>query len=150
MSEFNISVPGGESKRLKTGGKYCPADIVVTAEGRVPVEEKDVNFYDYDGTLLYSFTAAQAAELLLVYQRPICIAHRFAADELLHMLYNLFLIKLKRFSQHYLCTTICRFSYFFFAKVAGTKLEHKYGEWSEDQYNRIVAYCVYGCNKRIF
>ena len=33
MSDFNITVPGGESKKLKTGGKYCPADIVVTAEG---------------------------------------------------------------------------------------------------------------------
>jgi hypothetical protein len=33
MSDFNITVPGGESKRLKTGGKYCPSDIVVTAEG---------------------------------------------------------------------------------------------------------------------
>lgn len=33
MSEFNISIHGGESKRLLTGGKYCPADIVVTAEG---------------------------------------------------------------------------------------------------------------------
>ena len=33
MSDFNITVPGGESKRLKTAGKYCPADIVVTAEG---------------------------------------------------------------------------------------------------------------------
>lgn len=63
MSEFNITVPGGESKRLKTGGKYCPADIVVTAEGRLPVEEKDVNFYDYDGTLLYSYTLAEAQAL---------------------------------------------------------------------------------------
>lgn len=33
MSEFNITIPGGESKRLKTGGKYCPEDILVTAEG---------------------------------------------------------------------------------------------------------------------
>ena len=32
MSDFNITIPGGESKRLKTGGKYCPTDIVVTAE----------------------------------------------------------------------------------------------------------------------
>lgn len=32
MSEFNFSIPGGASKRLKTGGKYCPDDIIVTAE----------------------------------------------------------------------------------------------------------------------
>ena len=30
---------------------------------RVPVEEKDVNFYDYDGTLLYSYTVAEAQAL---------------------------------------------------------------------------------------
>lgn len=33
MSDFALTIPGGESKRLKTGGKYCPDDIVVTAEG---------------------------------------------------------------------------------------------------------------------
>ena len=38
MSDFNITVPGGESKRLKTGGKYCPADIVVTAENIDPLD----------------------------------------------------------------------------------------------------------------
>lgn len=35
MSEFAINIPGGESRRLKTGGKYCPADILVTAEGSI-------------------------------------------------------------------------------------------------------------------
>ena len=32
MSEFNISIPSGESRKLKTGGKYCDRDIVVTSE----------------------------------------------------------------------------------------------------------------------
>ena len=32
MSDFNVSLTGGQAKRLLTGGKYCPADIVVTAE----------------------------------------------------------------------------------------------------------------------
>lgn len=63
MSEFNISIPGGESKRLKTGGKYCPADILVAAEKSGPVVEKDVNFYDYDGQLLYSYSLAEAQAL---------------------------------------------------------------------------------------
>lgn len=63
MSAFNISIPGGESKRLKTGGTYCPADIVVTAEKSGPVVEKDVNFYDYDGQLLYSYSLAEAQAL---------------------------------------------------------------------------------------
>lgn len=30
---IDIMVPGGESRRLLTGGKYCPDDIVVTAQG---------------------------------------------------------------------------------------------------------------------
>jgi hypothetical protein len=30
---INITIEGGTSKRLLTAGKYCPADIVITAEG---------------------------------------------------------------------------------------------------------------------
>lgn len=66
MSDLNISIPGGQSTRLLTGGKYCPADIVVTAEGGgivAPAFAKDVNFYDYDGTLLYAYTLAEAQAL---------------------------------------------------------------------------------------
>ena len=33
MSDINISIDGGASKRLLTAGKYCDKDIVVTAEG---------------------------------------------------------------------------------------------------------------------
>lgn len=33
MSEFNITVEGGTTKRLLTAGKYCDRDIVVTATG---------------------------------------------------------------------------------------------------------------------
>lgn len=33
MSDINITVEGGTSKRLLTAGKYCDRDIVVTAEG---------------------------------------------------------------------------------------------------------------------
>ena len=65
MSDINISIPAGEKKRLLTGGKYCPDDIVVEAVGgaSVDVEEKDVNFYDYDGTLLHSYTLAEVQEM---------------------------------------------------------------------------------------
>lgn len=33
MSEFNITVNAGSSVKLKTAGKYCDRDILVTAEG---------------------------------------------------------------------------------------------------------------------
>ena len=33
MSDININIPAGAKKRLKTGGKYCPDDVVVTAGG---------------------------------------------------------------------------------------------------------------------
>lgn len=42
MSDINITIPGGTSKRLLTKGKRCEDDIVVTAEGgggTVPVPE---------------------------------------------------------------------------------------------------------------
>lgn len=50
----------GVTAHDKTG-----APIVGTAEigGGAPVEEKDVNFYDYDGTLLYSYTLAEIQAL---------------------------------------------------------------------------------------
>jgi hypothetical protein len=33
MSNYNITIPGGSSKRLPVGGKYCEKDIIVTATG---------------------------------------------------------------------------------------------------------------------
>ena len=41
MSDININLAAGESKRLLTAGKYCPSDVLVTAEsggGYVPPE----------------------------------------------------------------------------------------------------------------
>lgn len=60
---FEINLLSGEKKKLLTGGKYCPEDIVVTAAAPAPVMEKDVNFYDYDGTCLYAYTVAEAQAL---------------------------------------------------------------------------------------
>ena len=40
MSDFTFAVEGGHSVRLKTAGKYCPRDIVVTAKGSAD------SFYD--------------------------------------------------------------------------------------------------------
>jgi hypothetical protein len=33
MSEINITVEGGTTKRLLTAGKYCDRDIIISAEG---------------------------------------------------------------------------------------------------------------------
>ena len=35
----------------------------ITSESRDTLERKDINFFDYDGTLLYSYSAEQAAQL---------------------------------------------------------------------------------------
>ena len=58
-----ISASG--TKTLMTEGKYCEDDIelVYVKPGGGVVEEKDVDFYDYDGTLLYSYTATEFAAL---------------------------------------------------------------------------------------
>lgn len=64
---FNIKA--GKSLKLLTAGKYCDRDIVVNAVGGVGggssshVARKDINFYDYDGTLLHSYTVAEAQAL---------------------------------------------------------------------------------------
>lgn len=33
MNELNITIPGGQKKRLLTAGKYCDSDIIITAQG---------------------------------------------------------------------------------------------------------------------
>lgn len=38
--------------------------------GAVPVERKDVNFYDYDGTILHSYSAAEALSLTALPENP--------------------------------------------------------------------------------
>ena len=59
----------GDSIREKTGTVegidpvYMPEKIRSITSGPVEVEMKDVNFYDYDGTLLYSYTVEEAQGL---------------------------------------------------------------------------------------
>ena len=58
-------------KTIAENGTYDPSDddadgysiVTVNVGGSTPVERSDVNFYDYDGTLLYSYTASEAAAL---------------------------------------------------------------------------------------
>ena len=53
MSELNITIPGGTTQRLKTAGKYCDRDILVTAEGGGggSVEAWTGTVYRYGGIL---------------------------------------------------------------------------------------------------
>ena len=50
------------TKTLQTKGKYCEDNITVTQTIPPPVEPKDINFYDYDGTLLDAWSLAELAE----------------------------------------------------------------------------------------
>ena len=67
MADIEIQVDGGASKRLLTAGKYCDKNILVIATGGgeppVSVNRKEVNFYDYEGTLLYAYTLDEAKAL---------------------------------------------------------------------------------------
>ena len=46
MSEINITIPGGTSKRLLTEGKLCDKNIVVTAEGGSVDDRYDEGYED--------------------------------------------------------------------------------------------------------
>ena len=66
-----ITVDAGASVRLLTAGKYCDRDILIVANGvPSPLEEKDVNFYDYDGTLLHSYTFDEVQSLNVLPEAP--------------------------------------------------------------------------------
>ena len=52
------------TKTLKTAGKYLEDDITVTVDGSgggggEPAPKKQINFIDYDGTILYSYTRSE-------------------------------------------------------------------------------------------
>ena len=75
MADIEITVDGGSSTRLLTAGKYCDRNILVTATsggggGGTSASPSDVNFYDYDGTLLYSYTISEANLLTELPQPP--------------------------------------------------------------------------------
>lgn len=52
MSEHNIIVEGGTSVRLKTAGKYCDRDILITAEGGGGYKIKSFKYFCYEGSRL--------------------------------------------------------------------------------------------------
>ena len=56
---------GGKMYDTQMAGRIDALNVVSP-----PVEEKDVNFYDYDGTLLYSYTFSEATQLLELPEMP--------------------------------------------------------------------------------
>lgn len=60
-----ITTVDNETKVLATGGKYLEGNIslVDTPSGSVVKEAKDVNFIDYDGTIIESYTTAEWANV---------------------------------------------------------------------------------------
>lgn len=66
-------------KTITENGTYDPSNdnadgyssVTVNVGGSpTPVERSDVNFYDFDGTLLYAYTAAEASELAEMPSNP--------------------------------------------------------------------------------
>lgn len=67
----NAIVAKGGTVNQGDGLEEYPADIATIPTGGItPAEPKDVNFYDYDGTCLYSYTADEFAELTAMPANP--------------------------------------------------------------------------------
>lgn len=65
MSDINITIEGGTSKRLLTAGKYCPEDIVVTAEGGGVVGDPDLPA-GYKRCDFIQFTGGQTVDTKII------------------------------------------------------------------------------------
>ena len=65
-----IRTKGGTSASLSFPSGFVSAINDITTEP-VSVEMKDVNFFDYEGTVLYSYTAAEFANLSELPSNPI-------------------------------------------------------------------------------
>ena len=81
MSDVTVSYKGADiatmdasgTKTLQTQGKYCEGDIsiaYVKPSGGGSVAQKDVNFYDYDGSIVKSYSAADFANLAQLPANP--------------------------------------------------------------------------------
>lgn len=84
MADVTISYKGSDiatmsasgTKTLETAGTYCEDDIEITyvspgGGGQiVEADSKDVNFYDYDGFRLYSYTSSEFANLTALPANP--------------------------------------------------------------------------------
>ena len=81
MSDVTVSYKGVDiatmdasgTKTLQTQGKYCEGNIsiaYVKPSGGGSVAQKDVNFYDYDGSIVTSYSAADFANLAQLPTNP--------------------------------------------------------------------------------
>ena len=58
-----LSVTQNGTYTAPTGTAYSPVTVNVSGGGSSSAQRKDVNFFDYDGTIQYSYTAAEALAL---------------------------------------------------------------------------------------
>ena len=65
------SVEAQQTKTLETQGKYCEGNIILTDNSNPVAEENDVIFIDYDGTIRYSYSAAEFAALSALPANPV-------------------------------------------------------------------------------
>ena len=66
----SLSVTQNGTYTAPTGKAYSPVTVNVSGGGVTPVAEKDVNFIDYDGTILYSYTKTEFASLSAMPANP--------------------------------------------------------------------------------
>lgn len=81
MSDINVVYKGSSiatmdatgNKTIETGGKYCEDDITIEytrPSGGGGASENAVNFIDYDGTIVQSYSAADFANLSAMPENP--------------------------------------------------------------------------------
>ena len=58
-----LSVTQNGTYTAPTGTAYSPVTVNVSGGGSSSAQRNDVNFFDYDGTIVYSYTAAEALAL---------------------------------------------------------------------------------------
>ena len=65
----SLSVTQNGTYTAQSGHAYSPVTVNVPSSGG-SASKKDVNFYDYDGTLLHSYTVAEALDLTVLPENP--------------------------------------------------------------------------------
>ncbi len=66
----SLNVTQNGTYTAPTGKAYSPVTVNVSGGGTLEAEEKDVNFIDYDGVILYSYTKAEFAQLAALPANP--------------------------------------------------------------------------------